>query len=194
MRKNLKEEYIGVEFTTNEGYQVIIIDYIDGKKVQIMFLDEHKYKTWTQMSNLKKGKLKNPFHKSVYGVGYLGTDENEQVPKTRINGEKTREYILWHDMIKRCYDENYHKKYPTYKNDTVWTRWHNYSWFLKDMNKIKEYEYWEKHPNERIALNKDFYYTELGIETDCKEYNLETTRFISDVENSREMAERTKRK
>ena len=191
MSRCKKEERIGVEFTTNEGYQVIIIEYVDNKEVQVMFLDEHKWTTWTAWKVLKSGKLKNPFHPSVCGVGYLGTDENGNRPITIIDGVRTREYDLWKRMIQRCYSEKYHEKYPTYKNVTVCDRWHSFSKFLEDITKIKDYELWKNHPNERITLNKDIYYTELGIQTDCKEYSLLTTRFITDSESSREMAERT---
>ena len=46
-----KEERIGVEFTTNEEYQVIVIDYVNREQVQVMFLDEFKIKTCTQWRN-----------------------------------------------------------------------------------------------------------------------------------------------
>ena len=72
-----------------------------------MFLDEHEHKMWTQWGHLKNGSLKNPFHKSVYGVAYLEIDKNEQVPKTTENGKPTREYKLWCSMLERCYDEKY---------------------------------------------------------------------------------------
>ena len=175
---------IGIEFTTNEEYQVVVIDYIDAKKVQVMFLDEHKHKMWTTWNNLKSGSLKNPFHKSVYGVGYLGLNGNHFK-----NGKKTREYQVWQGMIARCYDGK--ERHKTYENVTVCDRWHNYSLFLEDLPLIKNYEYWKNHPNEKISLNKDFYYTELGIKTDCKEYSLLTTRFITKPENSKESAERS---
>lgn len=187
-----KEERIGIEFTTNEEYQVIVIDYQDCMKVQVMFLDEHKHKMWTQWSNLKSGSLKNPFHRSVFGVGYLGTDENGQIPKTRENGKPTREYNLWNGMLERCYDEKCHKKYPTYKNCTVCQRWLCFANFLEDISKIKGYELWRNNPKQRISLNKDIYYTELGIKTDCKEYSLLTTRFIDNSENVKEVHERMK--
>lgn len=191
MRKNLKEERIGLEFTTNEGYQVIIIDYVTREKIQIMFLDEHKWTTWTKWNTLKNGEIKNPFHKSVYGVGYLGVDENgERIKTTNGTGKTTREYNLWHGMLQRCYDEKFHIQNPTYKNDTVWSRWHSLANFLTDMDKIREYELWQNNPNSGISLNKDKYYAELGIETDCKEYNLETTRFITRPENTKEMLDR----
>lgn len=186
----LKEEHIGIEFTTNEDYQVIVIDYINSKKVQVMFLDEHKWTTWTQWGVLKGGSLKNPFHKSVFGVGYLGTNENGQIPKCSINGTITREYQVWSGMMKRCYSDKFHESRRTYEKCTVWKRWHNFSLFLEDMPKIQGYEDWKKN-DKSYDLNKDKYYAELGIETDCKEYNLLTTRFITDKENSKESAERS---
>ena len=186
----LKEERIGVEFTTNEGYQVIVIDYINSKKVQVMFLDDYKYTTWTQWDVLKVGSLKNPFHKSVFGVGYLGTNENGQIPKCSINGTITREYQVWSGMMKRCYSDKFHESRRTYEKCTVWKRWHNFSLFLEDIDKIQDYEDWKKN-DKSYDLNKDKYYAELGIETDCKEYNLQTVRFILDKENSKESAERS---
>ena len=191
MRKDIvrnREERIGVEFTTNEECQVIVIDYINTNKVQVMFLDEHKWTTWTSWQKLEKGILKNPFHKSLYNIGYLGTDENGNRPKTKINGVKTREYILWSSMMKRCYDDNYQKAHPTYKNTTVCERWKCYSYFLEDLPKIKDYQLWKDNPNSKISLNKDKYYSDLGINTDCKEYNLLTTRFISNKENAKDSA------
>lgn len=183
----MKEERIGVEFTTNEGYQVIVIDYINAHKIQVMFLDEHKFKTWTEWNSLKCGRLKNPFHKSVCGVGYLGVDKNGEKP---IPKEKIREYECWSNMIKRCYDKKVREKYPTYKNCTVSEEWHDFSKFLEDLPKIKNYELWRDNPQQKISLNKDIYYAELGIIADCKEYNLLTTRFITDKENTRERMER----
>ena len=183
---NLANERLGVEFTTNEECQVIVIDYQGCMKVQAMFLDEHKHKMWTTWDKLEKGVLKNPFHKSVYGIGFLGTDENGQLPKASENGKSTREYDCWRSMLKRCYSG----EYPTYENVTVCDRWHCFANFLEDLPLIKNYELWRDNPKQRIALNKDKYYAELGIITDCKEYNLLTTRFIPQSENSKEVHER----
>ena len=187
---NLANERIGIEFTTNDGYQVIVIDYLEANQVQIMFLDEHKFKMWTTWSNLKKGNIKNPFHKSIFEVGYLGADENGKTPITRNNGKNTREYDCWYKMVARCYSEKYHEKQPTYQNCTVCDRWLCYAYFLEDLPKIKNYELWKDNPKQRIALNKDKYYAELGIITDCKEYSLLTTRFIPQSENTKEVHER----
>ena len=190
MSKPTKTERIGIEFTTNEGYQAIVIDYITCEKVQVMFLDDYKFKTWTQWSHLKRGKIKNPYHKSVYGVGYLGLDKNGQTPKATENGKSTREYKLWSHMLERCYSDKYHETRPTYKNCTVCQRWLCFANFLEDISKIKGYELWRDNPK-GFALNKDTYYTELGIFTDEKEYSLLTTRFITENDNSKEMRART---
>ena len=186
----LKEERIGIEFTTNESYQVIVIDYVNTTKVQVMFLDEHKWTTWTQWGVLKSGQLKNPYHKSVYGVGYLGADENGEIPKCTIHGKSLREYQLWRGMLQRCYDEKYHERQSTYENCTVCDRWKCYSYFLEDISKIKDYELWRDNPNSGISLDKDIYYSDLGMITDCKEYSLLTTRFITKSDNTKEMVDR----
>lgn len=128
--------------------------------------------------------------RTVYGVGYLGVDENGQKPNTTENGSLTREYKLWSNMLRRCYSEKYHEKYPTYENVTVCERWKCYAYFLEDLPKIKNYDYWRDNPKKRIALNKDIYYQEIGIQTDSKEYSLLTTRFINNEENAKEMANR----
>ena len=184
----MKEKRIGIRFTTKEGYEVIVIVYENANKVQVEFLDEHHYTLWTTWHHVKHGQIKNPYHKSVCNVGYLGLLDNGV--KTKVNGKLTREYQLWKTMIYRCYDEKYHEKQATYKDCTVCDRWHCYANFLEDLPKIKNYEYWLNNPNERIALNKDIYYAELGIETDSKEYSLLTTRFVSQSENTLEMLDR----
>lgn len=188
------KERIGVEFITNEECQARVVDYQKrGKKpalYQVVFLDEHKFTTWSQWANIEKGAVKNPYHRSVFGVGYLGVDKNGEVPNT-TNGKKIRrEYVAWANMLERCYSDKQDERHPSYENCTVCERWQSFANFLEDIDKIKNYEYWRDNPQQRIALNKDMYYSELGIDTDCKEYNLETARFISQSDNSKERMSR----
>ena len=183
---------IGVEFITNEDCRVIVVDYQKRKgKValyQVMFLDDYKFMKWVQWSHIEKGVVKNPFYKSVCGVGYLGIDKNGEVPTVSVGKSKIRrEYTVWANMLERCYSDKQDERHPTYENCTVCERWHSFANFLEDITSIKNYEYWRDNPQQRIALNKDMYYTELGIDTDCKEYSLETCRFIDVLENSKEV-------
>ena len=68
-----------------------------------------RYETVVQLVQVKSGNVKDPYVPSVYGVGVLGT----KYPST-INGVKTKEYMLWKDMLTRCYSDTYKKKNPTY--------------------------------------------------------------------------------
>lgn len=129
---------------------------------------------------------KNPYKKTVCKIGYLGTLKDGTTPYTTINGKPTKEYTLWRNMLKRCYDS----EKPTYKNVTVCERWHNFSQFLEDLPKIKGYDLWKNGTDKKMALNKDMYYRDLGINTDCKEYSLETCQFITQSDNSKESMDR----
>ena len=45
----------------------------------------------------------------VQGVGI-----NDRSCPARVNGKITKEYALWHSMLKRCYSKPHLEKYPTY--------------------------------------------------------------------------------
>ena len=49
-----------------------IIKYNNAHDILIEFQDDHKTKVNIQYSKFKNGGVKNPFHPSVYGIGYLG--------------------------------------------------------------------------------------------------------------------------
>lgn len=48
---------------------------------------------------------------------------------TRENGKHTDYYIKWYNMLRRCYNSKYHKKYPTYAGSSVSSEWHILSVF-----------------------------------------------------------------
>ena len=50
----------------------------------------------------------------VCGVGI-----NDRSVATTLNGKITKEYALWHDMLKRCFYKPHLEKYPTYIGCTV---------------------------------------------------------------------------
>lgn len=125
-------------------------------------------------------KGKSPFERTKYGVGYKGILSNGQEPITSIHGKATREYRLWGSMMARCYSKN---KYP---NCTVCERWHCFANFLEDLPKIEGYKLWKENPTKRICLDKDLKQQNV----DYKIYSIETCKFISNEENSRESAKR----
>jgi hypothetical protein len=93
-----------------------------------------------------KGAVKNPYDKTVYGIGYNGRGKY----KASENGKKSLAYLTWIEMIRRCYSETLHKRSPTYRDCSVCSEWHNFQnfgvWFDDNYYKID---------NEVMNLDKD---------------------------------------
>ena len=102
-----------------------IVKYNDARNVEIQFVNTG-YETSAQLTNLRNGNVKDRLSPSVYGVGELGT----KYP-TKVNGVLTKEYDLWHSMLRRCYNDTYQKKQPTYKDCEVSDNFKNYEYFYE---------------------------------------------------------------
>ena len=126
---------VGDSFTTNEGYRVRVVKYTNFQNVLIEFQDEHKHRALVDAGNLKKGTVKNPFRRTICGVGFYGVGDYKA---------NTPEYDAWRSMIKRCYDEKTQQRQPTYKNCTVCDAWHNFQsfaeWYTNQEHYGKGYE------------------------------------------------------
>lgn len=101
---------IGNKYKTNEGYEIEVIDYINKNNVLIKFVDRPELQIWSTTRNISQGQIKNPYHLSVYNRGYYGVGKYT----ARINNKKTSQYIKWHSMFVRCYDEKYQERQPQY--------------------------------------------------------------------------------
>lgn len=114
-----------------------IIEYNKSNDIIVEFQDEYKAKVHTQYSNFKSGTIKNPFSKSVYGIGVVGNKYEVQ----QNNGKRTREYAAWRNIIKRSFNDEYKKEHPTYKDVTCCNEWlyypNFYEWLHSQENFIK---------------------------------------------------------
>lgn len=63
----------------------------------------------------------------IYGVA-VNDDDRFVVDE---NGVYYPSYTAWIHMLKRCYDEKYHEKHPTYKGCSVDERWLHYGTFRR---------------------------------------------------------------
>ena len=145
----MKNNRVGERFRNRDdlgGYEFVIVEYNSYSDVWVQFQDEHKAIVHTRYEYCKKGGIKNPYHPSVYGVGYLGVGKY----KSSINGKMTKEYREWKSMLARCYDEEYHKKRPTYKNVIADEYFHNFQNYCK----WREDNYYEIE-GETMCLDKD---------------------------------------
>ena len=86
-----------------------ILKYNGSKNVVIQFL-KTGFEMTVYLGSIKSGKVKDRYLPSVYGIGVLGT----KYP-SMINGVLTKEYVLWVDMLRRCYSDDFKKKRPTYE-------------------------------------------------------------------------------
>lgn len=141
-----KIDRIGETGTNNFGSEMIIVEYRGCHNVDIYF-PKHDYTTkGVQYGDFKKGKIKSPYDRSIFRIGYLG----EGKYKTKENGKITKCYQTWHDMLRRCYDEKLHEKQPTYIGCKVCEEWlcfQNFAeWYNENYYEIK---------GERICLDKD---------------------------------------
>jgi hypothetical protein len=116
---------VGEKYTTNEGYIIEITEYNSSNDVEISF--QNGYKVKCQFISVLKGNIKNPYHKSVCGVGFLG----DGVYKTNTNKKETKTYKHWRSMLQRCYNEKAIERRKNYKGCTVVEEWHNFQNFAK---------------------------------------------------------------
>ena len=79
-KKGEIKDRIGEKYTTNEGYEVEILEYFKWDNCTIRFKNGTIVKN-VQYSNIKTGKIKNPYHPSVYGVGYKCSESYKMAQK-----------------------------------------------------------------------------------------------------------------
>ena len=171
-----KTDRTGEIGVSNEGCVIKIVKYNDTRDVIVEFQDEHKYRVHTSYQAFKKGKCKNPFYPSVYGHGYLGVDKEGNVPKmSELKDGKsvhTWEYNKWMNMLRRCFDDKYKEKYPTYKDATCCKRWLCFANFLEDFEILKNEYNWSE--DETLNLDKDI------LHKNNKVYSLENCVLVPD--------------
>lgn len=141
-----KIDRTGEENINNQGSSMKILVYKSSKNVTVQFQDRYKYTKNTIYKAFKRGEIKNPFHKSVYNIGYIG---NENL-KISINNKPIKPYVVWNDMIRRCYSEDSYINSPSYVDCTVCEEWHSfYNFYLWYLDNHYDIEY------ETMAIDKD---------------------------------------
>ncbi|OME54064.1 hypothetical protein BSK59_15900 [Paenibacillus odorifer] len=126
----------------------------------------------TSYDAIRHGRIKDGYHTSVCGVGYLGNIKRKGFEK---------EYNVWVNMIKRCYETGT-TAYEAYgaKGVSVCGLWHSFENFVNDIPLIDGFD------------KDEFYGGKLQLDKDIKQedeyekvYSLETCKFVSKQENSK---------
>jgi len=117
----------GDVFPTSEGGEVRVVKYRNSQNIDIVYMDENRHRAIVTANTLRKGKMKNPYHRSVLGVGYVG------VGRYRVSndGKLTDVYRAWGHMLERCYNSECQEKRPTYIGCFVCPDWLNFQAFAE---------------------------------------------------------------
>ena len=136
----------GERGVNNFGSEIVIVEYRKNNDIDVYFPEYDwiaKNKTY---QHFKNGKIKCPYERNVYTIGYLGEGDY----KASENRKLTRVYSTWHRMLQRCYNEEYQKRQPAYIGCEVCEKWHNFQNFAE----WDEENYYEIE-NEIMDLDKD---------------------------------------
>ena len=136
-----------------------ILKYNDTANVEIQFL-KTGFETVAQLGHIRNGNVKDPYSPSVYGVGVLGTKY-----LSKINGVKTKEYMLWSGMLERCYsDINVcavsKKKYSTYIGCEVSDKFKSYEYFYEWCHKQIGFGNQDWHLDKDLLIKGNKVYSE----------------------------------
>lgn len=152
MTKSIVTDKLGEIKNNAKGTPMKIVAYRGNDDIDVMFQDKHYYiKEHQTYSNFKSGAIKNPYDKTVFGIGYLGVGRHKmQYQDTKTN---TRTYMSWKNMLDRCYGEQNKKLHPAYfEISTVCSEWLNFQIFA-DWYEEREYKV-----EGRLHLDKDIKY------------------------------------
>jgi hypothetical protein len=95
--------------TNTEGYSLKIVAYQNNKNMDVEIDSKHIVKC-LNYKNFKAGAIKNPYHRSVHGIGYLGIGKHKP---------KTPAHKVWCNMIKKSLKHG----------DDIIDAWHNFQLF-----------------------------------------------------------------
>lgn len=153
-REEIKKKREGEFFENNYEETYRIVEYNGDREIIVEFQDEFKARIKTTYSNAKTGSVRNPYRKSVFGIGYLGVGEYSASKKN------AKVYNCWIHMLERCYTKQYHKLCPTYRGCSVCEEWHNFQNFAKWYNdNYYEVDGYESHLDKDILVKGNKIYS-----------------------------------
>lgn len=62
----------GDRYLNRSGTWVVVIDYINSKKVKVKFDHEYAYEDYYLAADIRNGRVRSPYDKTVYGIGFIG--------------------------------------------------------------------------------------------------------------------------
>lgn len=154
MGSNKQSVLVGDKFINNQASSFIVIKYEHARKITIEFQDDYGYQLVAAAYEIKNGQVKNPYAPSVCGVGYIGVGRFKVTENKRMSVE----YGMWKSMIRRCYDDAFKKRTPSYLDCFVHSDWHNFQVFAEWLNS-KDYSHKNYHLDKDLLVAKNKVYS-----------------------------------
>ena len=148
------KDCVGKVFKSKSSGDFKVLKYNDGKNVEIQFL-QTGFEAKVQLGNIKNGGIKDPYLPSVFGVGIIGN----KYP-SRVSGIKTKEYVLWCNMLQRCYSDSFKKQRPTYEGCEVSDNFKSYEYFYEWCNKQIGFDNKDWHLDKDLLIKGNKVYSE----------------------------------
>ena len=160
-------EIAGRVFTSKSCGDFVVRRYVNTENVDVEFLATGTVVKTTKATVLKhRPGIRDPMHKTVFGVGCIGIGHH----KAHHKGADTKPYATWRAMLRRCYYRGDGVPRSCYDSVVVCEDWHNFQNFAQWFE--------ENYPNDggRYELDKD-------VRSDSRTYGPSTCVFLSKREN-----------
>lgn len=116
--------HVGDKFKTKQGFDVVVTEYKDGYNIKAKFMEPVEYEFDTWLSSLKTGSIKNKYHPSVYGIGFVGVGPYDSKKDKQAHSH-------FSGMLERCYEQTALNKRKTYAECEVLDIWFNFQTFAE---------------------------------------------------------------
>ena len=148
--KERKNKYEGSIHKSKSCGDVEILQYINTNRVVIKFIDTGNI-TERTLSKILCGSVSDKGRSNTIGVGIC--DSN-----SRVDGVKTREYVIWSNLLRRCYSEVEDDRNITYKDCSVSENFKRFSYFKEWCNSQIGFEQcgWFLDKDVLIKGNKEY--------------------------------------
>lgn len=137
---------VGEINTNSYGTKMMIIAERNSSDIDVEFLDDYHYiKKHAMYINFKKGTIKNPFDKTVFGIGTLGLGKYMR--------DQEGIYTCWVNILERCYNSSHSDLHNSYYGiSEISKEWLNFQ------NFAKWYEENKYECDGRLHIDKDIKY------------------------------------
>ena len=142
----------GDVFVVNSGCTAFLAEIVCSQKVKIYFDGHDDCLIEVRLGDLNRGRVKNPFRPMCQNVGYHGVGAHQ----ASLGGRDTKAYSAWRNMLARALNSEHKERYPTYKDCTVSSEWHNFQVFAEWYERQYSEHDWELDKDILIQGNMNY--------------------------------------